>query len=267
MTTTHALKYNGAAYSDAAALINPDNKVTSGEGRALCACGILSEPLPSGKARREWFREHKLQELDREVAAEQAETEAIMGQDVLAGTPEDEVATALAELVEEPKAVAPKKAKAPRAKKEQYPNLDRIVKAKKPAETPGVDDAASEPNAAQQTLAFSTSGVVPGFWRSLGRDAVKTVVDELFPTVVVTPNNNAQALHFQGPAEDVAAAVAAVQELWAEALRAVKQWKLEDEGFLGRSTEPLARRREGYHLTEAFYTSFGTEYLQWRKGH
>lgn len=251
MTTNHALKYNGAAYSDAAALINPDNKVTSGEGRALCACGILSEPLPSGKARREWFREHKLQELDREVAAEKAETEAIMGQDVLAESPEDEVATALAELVGDQK---PAK-RAARAK------------AKKPAETPGVDDAASEPNGASATLSFSQSGVVPGFWRSLGRDAVKTVMDELYPTVTVTPNNNAQSLHFQGPLEDVSAAVQTVRELWGEALLAVKQWKLEDTGFLGRSTEPLARRREGYHLTEAFYTSFGTEYLQWRKGH
>jgi hypothetical protein len=131
---------------------------------------------------------------------------------------------------------------------------------------PELDDAASERNAASQSLAFSASGVVPGFWRSLGRDAVKTAVDELFPTVVVTPNNNSQTLHFQGPAEDVAAAVATVQELWAEALKAVKTWKLEDPGFLGRSTEPLARRREGYHLTEAFYAGFGTTYVEWRKG-
>jgi len=93
------------------------------------------------------------------------------------------------------------------------------------------------------------------------------VVDQLHPTVVVTPNNNAQALHFQGPAEDVAAAVATVKQLWAEALLAVKQWKQEDAGFLGRSTEPLARRREGYHLTEAFYTGFSTTYLEAHKGH
>jgi hypothetical protein len=243
MTTNHALKHNGAAYNDAAELINPDPKVTAGPGRALCTCGILSEELPSGGARRAWHKAHRVAPVAEPV------------QDVEPGTPEDEVAEALAELVGDVPAPAPKKVSR-RRKAEQAVGF-----------LPELDDAASEPNAASATLAFSTSGVVPGFWRSLGRDAVKTVVDELFPTVVVTPNNNAQALHFQGPAVDVAAAVAAVQELWAEALTAVKQWKLEDEGVLGRSTEPLARRREGYHLTEAFYTSFGTTYLQWRKGH
>jgi hypothetical protein len=239
--TTHNLKHNGAAYNDAAALINPDPKVTSGAGRALCTCGILSEELPTGGARRTWHKEHKAQ----------AATQAEAMQEVEHATPEDEVAQALAELVEPAPAAAPKKAKAPRKAKE----------------TPGVDTAADEPNAHGETLAFSTSGVVPGFWRSLGRDAATIVVDQLHPTVVVTPNNNAQALHFQGPAEDVAAAVATVKQLWAEALLAVKQWKQEDAGFLGRSTEPLARRREGYHLTEAFYTGFSTTYLEAHKGH
>jgi hypothetical protein len=251
MTTNHNLKHNGAAYNDAAALINPDPKVTSGAGRALCTCGILSEELPSGGARRAWHKAHKAQPTPEPV------------QDVEPGTPEDEVAEALAELVEP----APKAARATRqTARAELLEERKAKKARKAKETPGVDDAASERNAASQSLAFSTSGVVPGFWRSLGRDAVKTAVDELHPTVVVTPNNNSQTLHFQGPAEDVAAAVAMVQELWAEALKAVKTWKLEDPGFLGRSTEPLARRREGYHLTEAFYAGFGTTYVEWRKG-
>lgn len=32
---------------------------TDGAGRALCACGELSEPLPSRQKRRLWQREHK----------------------------------------------------------------------------------------------------------------------------------------------------------------------------------------------------------------
>ena len=32
---------------------------TSGEGRAKCSCGELSEVLPSGSRRQQWHREHK----------------------------------------------------------------------------------------------------------------------------------------------------------------------------------------------------------------
>lgn len=52
----HSLKYAGAPYDDQAQLIS---KNTSGTGRALCSCGIISEPLPSGSARRAWFKDHK----------------------------------------------------------------------------------------------------------------------------------------------------------------------------------------------------------------
>lgn len=245
MTTTHSLKHNGAAYNDAAALINPDTKVTSGEGRALCTCGILSEQLPSGSARRAWHKEHKLNALDAEVATEKAETEALFGQDVLAGTPEDEVAEALAELVEAPAKPAKKRT------------------SKKAA--PVADGPADEPNAATETLPFTTA-ITPGFWRSLGRDAATTLVNELFPTVTVTANNNAHSLTFQGPAGDVPDAVQAVRDLWSEAILAVRSWKQTNPGFLGRATDPLERRREGFHLTEEFYRGFGHWYAQSRSG-
>lgn len=239
---SHALKYNGAPYLDDAKLLHTDSSITAGEGRALCACGELSPVLASGKARRTWFKEHKLQALDAEVTAEKAAL-----QDVLDGTPEDEVHEALAELVAEPK---PAKAKAPRKAKE----------------TPGVDDAASEPNAHTQQLLFSQSGVVPGFWRSLGRDATQTLVDSEFPTVTVTPNNNSMTLVLQGPEADVQEALQAVKDMWAEALVASKEWKKTDPEFLGRSTERLARRQEGYHLTEGFYRGFGQQFVEWRRG-
>jgi hypothetical protein len=246
MTTNHNLKHNGAAYNDAAELIYGPT-VTAGAGRALCTCGILSEELPSGGARRAWHKAHKA------AAAQQAE----VLQDVEPGTPEDEVAEALAELVEP----APKAARATRqTARAELLEERKAKKARKAKETPGVDDAASERNNHLQALPF-TQEITPGFWRSLGRDAAKTVVDELFPTVTVVANNNTRTLHFQGPAEDVPAAVAAVEAMWAEAVVAVKAWKLEDAAFLGRSTEPLARRQEGYHLTEEFFRSFGAAYV------
>lgn len=256
---SHNLKHNGAAYNDQAALINPDPKVTSGAGRALCTCGILSEELPTGGARRAWHKAHKAQAaqaaadtqqaMEDEVSASfrrleaAAQTELVQGQDVLAGTPEDEVAEALAELVEAP---------APEAKK--------VSTRRKAEQAAGfMPTAEDEPNATTLVLPFTTA-ITPGFWRSLGRDGAKALVDNHFPTVTVTPNNNARTLTLQGPAADVAKAAETVQAMWADALLAVKEWKKTDTAFLRRPTEALPRRQQGYHLTEAFFTQFGASY-------
>lgn len=58
-TTKHALRYNGAPYDADAQLRHDDTRVTSGTGRALCACGAISEVLPNGAARRVWFKAHR----------------------------------------------------------------------------------------------------------------------------------------------------------------------------------------------------------------
>lgn len=60
MTTTHALRYNGAPYNADGTLVNEATNVTRGPGHAACTCGALSpESLPNGVARREWFKAHK----------------------------------------------------------------------------------------------------------------------------------------------------------------------------------------------------------------
>lgn len=59
-TIKHALRYNGAPYDADAQLRHDDTRITSGSGRALCACGAISEVLPSGSARREWFKIHRV---------------------------------------------------------------------------------------------------------------------------------------------------------------------------------------------------------------
>lgn len=55
----HALCYNGAPYDADGQLRHIDKRVTSGSGRARCACGALSDVLPTGSARRAWFKDHK----------------------------------------------------------------------------------------------------------------------------------------------------------------------------------------------------------------
>lgn len=59
---THALRFNGAPFTSTGDQVNPDASITSGRGRARCACGWLSEELPSGAARRAAFKEHKAAE-------------------------------------------------------------------------------------------------------------------------------------------------------------------------------------------------------------
>lgn len=256
----HNLKHNGAPYNESGELINPDPKVTSGRGRALCTCGWLSVEVDNGAQRRAWHKDHKALRTEAPV-----QTELVLGQDVLAGTPEDEVAEALAELVAP--APAPKAKSVgrpgpaslgallnPTGPRTVAPKAKRAPKAKQDAPAPA-DDA----NTTTLVVPFTTE-VTAGFWRSLGRDAAKALVDNHYPTVTGKADNNARTLTLQGPSEDVPAAAEAIEAMWADALLAVKEWKKTDPAFLGRSTEPLARRQEGYHLTEAFFVQFGASY-------
>jgi len=263
MAQTHSLKHNGAAYNDAAALINPDTKVTAGEGRALCTCGLLSEQLSSGSARRAWHKQHRITELDREVATEKAETELIMGQDVLADTPADEVQEALAEvevddLIGELKVAAKKASKAAPAKKAPAAKPAKKAPAKKAPKAKEVT-AADEPNAHVERIAFTTA-VADSMWRFLGRDGVITLVDTAFPTVTARPDNNSHIIVFSGPVEDVPAAVDHVVRYWAEAIEAVKAWKETDEAWINRPKGGLEGRKASYFMTGEFYTNYAGEY-------
>lgn len=260
----HNLKHNGAAYNESAELINPDPKVTSGRGRALCTCGWLSDEVDTGALRRKWFKDHKASVAAQATTSPEPhaqaaweadlpeQSELVLGQDVLAGTPEDEVKEALQDLLGDTGAVII----VPRARKAQTPK--KVSARRKREQAAGFMPELDE---ATQVLPFTTD-ITPGFWRSLGRDAAKLLVDAKYPTVGVTANNNARTLALQGPSEDVAAAAQAIEDMWAEAPAAAKEWKKTDPGFLGRSTEPLPRRQQGYHLTEAFYVQFGAWYAQ-----
>lgn len=250
MSQTHNLKHNGAPYTQAGELVNPnDTSVTAGTGAALCTCGTLSEELPNGAARRRWHKEHKEQAAASAPVQEQLVVE------------EHPTTDSLEELLGLPVA----KPKAKRAPKAKEPRVTRAMARSELLDTRKAK-AAAAPTAEPQdgyaeyskTVAMDKA-IKPGFWRSLGRDAATVVVQQVYPTVQVEADNAAFKLHLVGPQEDVDAAVGAIKQLWKDALAATKEWKATDKAFLGRSEEPLARRREGYHLTEEFYRAYGQQ--------
>jgi hypothetical protein len=67
--TGHALKYEGAPYDDDGNRIVVGLRYwgVSGVGRAKCACGQMSEVLPSAYQRKAWYRDHKSEALGREA--------------------------------------------------------------------------------------------------------------------------------------------------------------------------------------------------------
>lgn len=58
----HALQNEGAPFNKARVRVrvSRSHSTTGGEGRALCECGVLSEPLYSAGQRKAWHRQHKL---------------------------------------------------------------------------------------------------------------------------------------------------------------------------------------------------------------
>lgn len=65
--TGHALKHEGAPHDNKGNRLNHRGEPAdvsysigaTGEGRALCECGALSEELPSRNKRAAWHRQHK----------------------------------------------------------------------------------------------------------------------------------------------------------------------------------------------------------------
>jgi hypothetical protein len=244
MSQTHNLKHNGAPYTQAGELVHADPSVTAGAGAALCTCGTLSEELPNGAARRRWHKEHKEQAAASAPVQEQLVVE------------EHPTTESLAELIGLPVAKRAPKAKEPRVTRAMARGELLATRKAKAAAAPTqpVDGYAEY----SKTVTMDKA-IKPGFWRSLGRDAAKTVVEQAYPNVQLEADNATFKLHLTGPQDDVDAAVGGIKQLWKDALAATKEWKATDAGFLGRSEEPLERRREGYHLTEEFYRAYGQQ--------
>lgn len=58
----HGLWFEGAPHDDHGKRIGW--RGVSGEGRARCSCGALSEPLPSASQRKAWHRTHKAEVVE-----------------------------------------------------------------------------------------------------------------------------------------------------------------------------------------------------------
>lgn len=241
----HALKYNGAPYNQDGTLANPnDTSITSGPGAALCACGVMSEELPNGAARRRWFKSHKETPVQAELPVEETQAEVEPDVDDLIGEPVKPKAKKAAAAAKKPaaKAKAAPKAKAAKAK---------------PA--PKADKAEHWSGEAQATIPFTTE-VADSMWRFLGRDATKAMLDKLYPSINVKADAKTHAIVLDGTGADVEAATAEVNEFWAEAIEAVKVYKAEDKKFLARPKEGLEGRKASYFMVGEFYVNYATTY-------
>jgi hypothetical protein len=63
--TGHALRFEGAPHDDEGNRIHRGRFPygVGGEGRAKCACGQMSDVLPSAYQRKEWYREHRAESV------------------------------------------------------------------------------------------------------------------------------------------------------------------------------------------------------------
>lgn len=262
-TVKHALKHNGAPYTDDAILANPlDTSITSGLGRALCTCGILSEPLATGSARRAWHKAHKAQAA--------AQSEAM--QEVEQGTPEDEVAEALAELVE-PAPVVPV-AREKRTRTTRQTARAELLEERKAKPTPAPKKASTRRKAEQaagfmpelDTVAGTTvqvpftNTVSPHFWFQLGRPAAK-VLAEKYPELQVGHDDKARVVTVTGAEDQAQAAAVELAAAWAAAPEVFTTWKKENAAYAALHHTVAEDRRTSYQLTKAFWGNFAREQL------
>ena len=238
MAQSHSLRFNGAAFTAEGELINADTSVTSGAGAAMCACGVVSEELPSGAARRRWFAEHKTTPLQEELPVAEAQAEV-------------DVAAELDDIIGDVEPAKPaKKAKAKPA-----------AKVKKPAAKAKADKAPHPLGDGEAVVPFTTE-VADSMWRFLGRDGAKAMLAKLYPSVEVKVDAKAHALILTGSDPDVEAASQEVTEYWAEAIEAVKVYKAEDKKFLARPKEGLEGRKASYFMVGEFYVNYATKYAK-----
>ena len=242
MAQSHSLRFNGAAFSAEGELINPDQSVTSGVGAAMCACGAISEELPSGAARRRWFAEHKKTPLQEELPVAEEAAEA---------TVEAELDDIIGDVEPEPEpAKAAKKAPA-----------KKTTKAKPAAKAKKADKAPHPLGDGEAVVPFTTE-VADSMWRFLGRDGAKAMLAKLYPSVEVKVDAKAHALILTGSDPDVTAASQEVTEYWAEAIEAVKEYKANDKKFLARPKAGLEGRKASYFMVGEFYVNYATKYAK-----
>lgn len=248
-TTTHSLRYYGAAFDAEGNLINPDTKVTTGTGHAVCTCGWVSDEQPNGARRRVAHKLHKLH-IEEAAAPEAEQTELVLGQDVIEGTPEDEVAEALEEAAAEAHEdeVLADQAAHEETLTEDAPEVD--------GDTPDSKDVILK-----DAVVFPTT-VAKHFYRSLGRKGAEAILDRHFPTVSAKFNATVREIELSGPNEDACDAAEAIIDMWDQAIAAFAQWLKTDATYLAMNKEGLEGRNATYHAKEAFFVDYATAYAE-----
>lgn len=227
MATRHALRFNGAPHTEAGALIYTDPKITKGAGRALCACGELSEDLANGSARRAWFKQH--------AAA----------------------AAAPAPVAAEAPAAPAKPKRAPKAKK--APAAPQ--KPAQPSTAAELDQLLEDAAAAYYVSVPFLKEVADYYWRFMGREGGHTMVSMHFPGVTYTARSSARTVTLSGPDEaQVKRAGAALRKMWEDGYAALKPFMETDKEYLNRPAAGVPRRAEAFRIKGRFLLRFCAEY-------
>lgn len=109
------------------------------------------------------------------------------------------------------------------------------------------------------TIPF-TDLVASMFFRHFGREGTKLFLAYHFPTVSVTTRSSDTSIKLKGNKEDVDAAVAALQEMWAAAAEAVNEYVKTDAEFAARPRKGLEGRKASFEMKSRFLVNFAAEY-------
>lgn len=229
MANVHTLRFNGTPFHSDGTPVHLDGyaSITSGTGSAKCACGWLSEELPSGNARRAAHKLHK--------------QEAALSEEL--GTLLLPPATVAAD-VQEPEVTAP-------------------VQEEEVAPEPAAEDVdATEEDApvAERAVPF-TDAVAFHFWAYLGREATTAFMGLAFPDVTAKFDNKEHVVILQGPdKEELETAADALLTMWSLAIAEFKEWSKGDTEWLERPRGGLEGRKASYRLRGEFYVRYAVKF-------
>lgn len=131
--------------------------------------------------------------------------------------------------------------------------------AAEPTPDPADDLLGTEEPQYRDTIQF-TDLVASMFFRHFGREGTKLFVATHFPAVSVTTRSNGNTITLKGDKEDVDAAIAALQEMWAAAAEAVKEYVKTDAEFAARPRKGLEGRKASFEMKSRFLVNFAAEY-------
>lgn len=228
MSQTHALRANGAPFTVDGDFVNDDPKSTSGEGRAACSCGWVSETLSSGGARRS---AHKIHKADPDAAPAEPEE------------------TPVAEAPAEPEAEAVEETQETQETPEEEPEPsaeeDAPVSQQETQAEPEEDDGV--------TVAYRGHGAAKSFWRALGVDA-SAAVAKAFDVVLKYRTKDHTVSVYGDRAEEVAEVL---PRLWSESQPYFREWKKTDAAYLEHDKRTKVGLAAAYDAELAFFRALG----------